>query len=70
MVGGLQDFSVSPSPLLGFLGLGFKGILDLRVLGLGLDNKRISTYIYKEKKMNVCSGIRESLPQTDFLSQS
>ena len=38
--GGLQDFIVSPSPLLGFSGLGTFGLLgfgDLRVWGLGLD---------------------------------
>ena len=39
---GLQDFSVSPSPLLGFLGFfwdffGVLGFGDLRVFGLGLD---------------------------------
>ena len=42
-VGGvLQDFSVSPSPLLGFLGLGTKGIgdfcffLEWGLMGLGI----------------------------------
>ena len=31
LCGGLQDFSVSPSPLLGFLGLGTKGIGNLLI---------------------------------------
>ena len=39
---GLQDFTVSPSPLLGFLGLGTKGIgdfcffLEWGLMGLGI----------------------------------
>ena len=40
-MGGLQDFSVSPSPLLVVLGLGTFGFFwigDIRVSGLGLDN--------------------------------
>ena len=42
VVGALQDFSVSPSPLLGFLGFrdlrGLLGFLGFGGWGLGLDN--------------------------------
>ena len=46
-MGGLQDFSVSPSPLLGLFGLelGWTGLgLGLEDWGLGLDKKKL-TYL-------------------------
>ena len=45
--GGLQDFSVSPSPLFGFFGV--------QGLGLDLDNSGLDTDRQKERQVHIMS---------------